>query len=622
MGAWELVEDGIHRFRDSCNVYAVMGSAGGWFVCNAGTGAAAAHLAELGATGDITVVLTHHFRDHSAGVPAFRQAGARIAAPHWEREHLAAGQRAARSKQTYLLYDLAWDHFAPVEPLLIDRWLMDYERIEIAGLTVEVIPAPGATLGAATYVVTLPNRRRLAFIGELMGEPGRLPRLAPLQYDYNDLLGVENTLHSWTRVLASGPDLALPSLGEPFGHCADAVERLRRNLAPFDLIHPGFATRIAKAADAGVEEVLPRLFRSRTSSAETHFIVSRTGRVLALDFGYDTGGIRFPQRCDYWNRRTLLHSLPGLREKAGVDRIDTVLVSHYHDDHVAGVPLLQRLFGTELWAGENFADLLENPECHDRPCLWPDSMPVHRRLTLGRPILWEDVTITLHAMSGHTEFSTLICLEFDGHRVAHTGDQLFYLDPKTNRLTPPGGNSGIFTNHVYRNGLALGGYGDCVRRLKAFDPQLILSGHSPPYRPEPELWPRLEQAAQAFDDVHRALLPLGESDTHFGADSLAAKLQPYHLRLPAGATEIELHGWVLNPHDRPARAELAFVTPPPGWSAEPVIIRLRPRTKEAFSTKLSVPAGIQSTRQPIALDLRVDGRAFGQVAEAWVTVGD
>lgn len=196
MGAWELVEDGIHRFRDSCNVYAVRGRAGGWFVCNAGTGAAAAHLAELGATGEITVVLTHHFRGHSAGVQAFRQAGARIAAPHWEREHLAAGQRAARSKQTYLLYDLAWDHFAPVEPLLIDRWLMDYERIEIAGLTVEVIPAPEATLGAAAWVVTLATGRRLAFIGELMGEPGRLPRLAPLQYDYNALLGVENTLHS------------------------------------------------------------------------------------------------------------------------------------------------------------------------------------------------------------------------------------------------------------------------------------------------------------------------------------------------------------------------------------------------------------------------------------------
>lgn len=622
MTAWEKIEDGLLRFRDSCSVYAVRGRNGAWLVCNAGTGAAAAHLSELGATGSITLALTHHFRDHSAGAPAFRRAGALIAAPHFEREHLAGEQRAVRTKQTYLLYDLAWDHFAPVAPLPVERWLLDYERTEIAGLTVEVIPTPGATLGAVAYAVTLPSGRKLAFVGELMGEPGRLTRLAPLQYNYNDLLGVENTLLSWARVLAYGPDLALPSLGEPFGNCAAAVERLRQNLAAFDLIHPGFGKRIAKPADLGVDEVLPRLFRSRTSSAETHFIVSRSGRVLALDFGYDTGGIRFPQRCDTWNRRPLLHSLPGLREKAGVDRIDVVLVTHYHDDHVAGVPLLQRLFGTELWVGDNFADLLNHPERHDRPCLWPEPMPVHRRLPLGQPVQWEDVTITLHPMTGHTEFSTLICLEFDGHRVAHTGDQLFYLDPKTNQLTAPVDSSGVFTNHVYRNGLALGGYRDCVRLLKAFEPQLILSGHSQPYRPDPSLWPRLEQAAQAFDDVHRAVLPLGEEEVHFGADALAAKIQPYQLLVPGGATEIILHGWVLNPHDRPALAELSFCTPPPGWEADPVSVRLRPRTKEAFATRLRVPAGTRPTRQPIALDLRVDGRAFGQVAEAWVTVGD
>ncbi|MFQ5796697.1 MAG: MBL fold metallo-hydrolase [Candidatus Bipolaricaulia bacterium] len=66
-----------------------------------------------------------------------------------------------------------------------------------------------------------------------------------------------------------------------------------------------------------------------------------------------------------------MHSLDGLRKNFGIDRIDVVLVSHFHDDHVCGVPVLQRLFSTECWVAENFADLLEHPEAHCFPCTWP-----------------------------------------------------------------------------------------------------------------------------------------------------------------------------------------------------------------------------------------------------------
>jgi len=621
MNGWQKITPRVFRWCDSCRVYAVEGQGGEWLLVNAGNGDAAAQMPERpGARGGV-LLLTHHFRDHSAGAEAFRAAGFRVAAPWHERELLSGEQRAMRTKQALFLYDLSWEHYAPVRPIAVDRWMLDYEVATLAGLRVEVVPTPGVTMGAASYIVTLPEGRRLAFVGELMGEPGKLARISPLQYNYNDLTGAENVLLSWRRVLAARPDIAFPSLGEPIGDCGAAVEQLKRGLAQFEAVHPGLAARLDEPGREGVEEVAPRLYRAKASSAETHFLVSESRKVLALDFGYDAAGVRFPNRLVSWTRRPLLHSVAALRAATGAPRVDVVLPTHYHDDHIVGIPLLQRLHGTEVWAGENFADLLERPADFDRPCLWPEPIAVQRRLPLGRPIRWEDVVLTLWPMSGHTEFSTLVLFEMNGRRIAHTGDQLFYYDPVTMKLTPPE-SGGIFSNHVYRNGLELGCYVRFVRQLREFAPELILSGHHPPYRPTAELWPRLEQAAQAFDDAHRAVMSVSESDVHFGIESQPAKILPYETDVARASPRVPLRGWILNPFGRAATAEVRFAAGVNGIAVAPRVLSLLPRQKSWFTTEAAVAASVPVGRHPIALDLRVDGRSFGQVAEAWLRVTD
>ena len=619
MTTWKPVRPGVFVYRDSCNVYAVDGGGGAWLIVNAGTGLAAQDLAGLGPMQDVTVLLTHHFRDHSAGAVQFRSCGAKIAAPWHEREHLAGRQAATRDKPAMFLYDLAWDHFAPIEPLEVDVWLRDYERRTVAGLDVEVVPTPGPTMGATTYVVTLRDGEKAAFVGELMSAPGKLPRLSPLQYNYNDLTGLENVLLSLERVMKAGPTVVFPSMGEPFGDCGSAVALLRARALRFDRLSPGFAARLESEAGDEVEEVLPRVYRAQSASAETHFVVSASGKILAIDYGYSTAAVRFPARLASWTRRPLLHSIESLRARTGALRIDVVLPTHYHDDHVVGIPVLQRLHGTELWAAENFADLLERPAEFDRPCLWPEPMQVARRLPLGQKIQWEDVAITLHPMSGHTQFSCLVLLEVGGRRVAHTGDQLFFLDPKSGQLAAPE-HGAVFTNHVYRNGLALGCYREFAQRLSEFRPEFILSGHARPYRPDEVFWKRLAAAADDFDAAHEAILSLAADDIHFGADATAAKLFPYNLTLERGVERALLRGWVRNPLGESVQARVRLVAPRQGWSGSALNLLLHPREERVFELVLTLPANECCTRVPVALELTVGGRRFGQVAEAWITV--
>lgn len=618
MTEWKQVEEGVYTLQDSCRVYAVRGGEDEWLVINAGTDRMAGKFAQLGAVEQATVLLTHHFRDHTAGGAEFRRRGAKLWGPWYDREHLAGAQRAMSTKQILFLYDLAWDHFAPLAPLAVDRWMMDYERIILAGLTIEVVPTPAFTLGAVSYVVTLAGGRRLAFVGELMCAPGKVGRISPLQYNYNDLTGMENVLFSWDRVMAAAPDLVLPSMGEPFGELAAARSRWLENAARFEAVHPGIAKRLHGRSEVALEPVAPRIWRADGVSAETHFITGRSGRVLALDYGYDTRAVRFPMRLESWTRRPLLHSLGELRTKLGAPGIDTVIATHYHDDHVVGLPLLQRLHGCEVWAGDNFASLLERPQHYDRPCLWPEPIRVTRRLPLGEPFKWDDITVTLHPMSGHTEFSTLVCLEIDGLRVAHTGDQLFYLDPESQQITPPE-RGGVFSNHVYRNGLALGCYVDFVARLRAFAPALILSGHHRPYCPDDKLWGRLEAAARAFDIAHAAIMPLGPDDVHFGADSVAGKITPSQMTIPAGGPIAKIGGWVLNPLPAAGRAWLRF-SAPDGLRIDPVELVLGVRARTPFSTTVRAAPDCPRGRHLVGLELEVRGKCFGHVVEAWVEV--
>ncbi len=611
---WEPLGEGLWRFQDSCMVYAVRGPAG-TVVVNAGTGRGAETLPDI-EPGDVTVLLTHHFRDHTDGALAFGASGATIMAPVWESEYLIDPAQHFRERQTWNSYDNRWDRFSPIRPIPVNEFVHDWDRRMLGGLEWEVIPAPGVTTGAVNYVTTIAGRR-VAFTGETIAGPGRLPRLAPLQYDYNDLHGAVNVWHTCRRLLKADLRRLYPSLGEPIDDAPGALHALREALKTIGGMHPGFENRLTDPDDDDLEEVLPRLWRSKYAWAETHFVKGDSGRILSLDYGYHGAAYVQPGKQHLSNRRPFPHGLDGLEKREGHRKIDTILVSHYHDDHVNGIPMIQRLCGAEVWAPENVADILENPEKYDRPCLWHEPIKVSRRLKAGERVLWDGIPITTRPMSGHTRFSALLCLEIDGTRVAHTGDQIFS-DGKGGE--PFGPQARQFTNHVYKNGLDAGCYKDSLALLREFNPDLVLTGHTRPYKPGKEWFGALEAGANAFDAIHEHLGSCDADGVHFGFEGQGGKLKPYRVHLPE-AVEFEFDGWILNPFDTAARATATLVVPA-GWTSGVIEVRLGPRERKEIRIACFPEPGMTCRRLPIALDLVVNDRPFGQVCEALVTIGD
>ncbi len=611
--AWQKIHDGVFMFQDSCRVYAVQ-CPQGTVLINVGTGLAADHLGEVVQNGPVTVLLTHHFRDHTDGSIRLHAAGAKIHGPYWEEEYYLDPDQHFRERQIWNSYDNRWDRFSPIRPIPVTDGMMDYETRNIAGLEWEVIPTPGVTNGASSYLVTI-NGRRLAFVGEVICGHGRTARLAPLQYNYNDMSGAVNLWHSCSRLLDAKPDMLLPSLGEPIDDPTGAIGAFKNNLKRLDEIVPGFAALLNDPDEDDIEEILPRLYRSKHGGAHTHFVISKSGKVMSLDYGYHTAAYLAPTKQHVSNRRPFLHGLNGLKNHFGIDRIDTVLATHFHDDHVNGIPLLQRLFGTTVWAGAHFSDILERPDRYDRPCLWHEPIKVSRHLPDAETVYWEDVPITLYPMSGHTRFATLVCMEIDGKRIAHTGDQIFF-DTEGKDFES---GAKLFANYVYKNGLDVGCYKRTLEDLRRFQPEWILTGHTMPYQTSDEWYKALEHGANAFDEIHQRLMILGDSDVHFGAESQGGKLTPYRLHLPTGGTA-EFQGWILNPFPSAQKATARLVCPD-GWESPSIEVELGSREQKEIQISITPPVGTCYRRQPVSLDVTVGGRPFGQVAEALLTVG-
>ncbi len=610
--AWEPVTDDVRMFRDSCRVYAVRGS-DGMVIVNAGTGAWLDHVGEL--PGPVAaVVCTHFFRDHSAGAAEAARRGIPVHAPWWEREPFADPLGLFQRRETYIIYDNVWDLFCPIEPIPVSGWLHDWDEVSLGGRRFRVVPAPGVTLGAISLVTTAEDGRRIAFCGELIHSPGRIPRVAPLQYDYNDLGGAVNMVYALGLLRKETPAVLCPSLGDPILRDADgALASVESSLRAMVDPRPGYREALAAIDRDELIRVSDHVYQSALGSASTWFVISDSGKALAIDYGYRSPEMR-PSYPYPRNRRPMLHGLEPLRRRFGIDRIDVVLLSHFHDDHVNGVPMLQRLHGTRCWAGENFAAIPADPQGWNFPCTWPEPVRVDPK-PLETPFPWEEYTFRLFPMSGHTRWSTIVSFEADGKRFAATGDQYFFWDGDVTDFA----NHECMDNHVYRNGARLRSFAESNALMRRLRPQVILPGHGAAYETDDTYFDALDRYANRYETLHRRLMPLGERDVHFDVDSRAGWLTPYRVRLDR-AGPVRFHATIRNP--LPERARLAVgLVGPAGWKGNTAEGEAGPREEIGIDLEIVPPRGTVCRRQPIALELRANEQRFGQIAEALVTIG-
>jgi glyoxylase-like metal-dependent hydrolase (beta-lactamase superfamily II) len=598
MPATEEIAPGVSLIRDTCNVY-VLRAGKEAVLIDFGSGMALDHLDELGVERVTDVLLTHHHRDQVQGLARAVSAGIRIWAPPVERELIAQVDRHWLARPLDNDYDLRDDRFSLLEPVPLAGVAEEYRTRRYGAFEVFTLPTPGHTVGSVTYLVEHEGRR-LAFSGDLLYDGGKVWSLAATQWTYTGTEGQIATSLSCALLGERRPDLLLPSHGNPIADPQAAIAVTRGRLAELVALRREEAWDFDEWFRNPWEAVTPHLLRNRTTLATSYALLSESGAALLIDWGYDlwTGS---PLSADRSARRPLLATLDVLRRDFGVERIETVVTTHYHDDHVAGINLLRDVEGTEVWVPENVAPVLAEPHRYDLPCLWYDAVAADRTLVLETPVAWHEYELTAYALPGHTLYAAALAFQVDGRTVLATGDQ-------------QSAGARPILNYQYRNRFGIDDYVRSAELYAALRPDLIVGGHWLPLEVDDAVLARLLADGRRVEELHRELLPLDEVD--FGRDGFAARVEPYRSTVEVGGA-VELEVAVRNPLARAAVAEVRLAVPV-GWTAEPASVELELESHAEERAVFRVTAGGPGSRARVAADVTVGGVPFGQQAEALV----
>jgi glyoxylase-like metal-dependent hydrolase (beta-lactamase superfamily II) len=585
----EKLLDSLFVCRDTCNVYLLCQGDEGVLI-DFGSGLVLNHLLELDVRYINHVLVTHHHRDQAQGLT--REHSFSLWVPHQEQELFRRIEGHWQGRELYNSYNNRQDRFSLLNNVPIADTLKDYSVYTFAGFQLEVLPTPGHTPGSISLITKI-DGCRVAFVGDLLAAPGKLWSLAATQWSYNGAEGVAATIASLRLLKNAKPDLLLPSHGAPIEHPEIAIDLLEQRL--WKLLEARNEYReLPERLEHPYIPLSPHLLWNRSSHAYSYVLLSKSGKALLFDYGYDmmTG---LASGTDRAARRPWLYTLSQLKHEYGITRIDAVVPTHYHDDHVAGFNLLREVEGAQVWAAENFAAILEHPENYNLPCLWYDPIKVDRTLPLGQSMCWEEYELQLFPQPGHTTHAVAIFLTVDGKRVIINGDQY-----------QNGGEAKW--NYVYNNGFDKNDYLSSAELYRRLQPEFILSGHWEPYCVELNYFDTLQKQGEVLDELHQILL--GEAS----GDARLVSLTPYQSQVECGET------FALQVLFNAQFKETKVLTPvlPEGWTCQP----------SQFSTAMPcaqadfvITAGVQPGRRyRVAIDVCVDAQPWGQVAEAFVDI--
>ncbi|WP_136055315.1 MBL fold metallo-hydrolase [Microbacterium sp. K24] len=610
MTATEIAR-GVWRLDDTCQVYLLAdpdapAGARDAVAIDFGSGLVLDELPGLGIRRLTDVLMTHHHRDQGQGLPLAVAHGARIHVPPVERELFDRVEEMWEGRPLDNDYALRQDRFSLLASIPVHATVPEYRELEVAGLRLRVVPTPGHTIGSVTYLLER-DGQVIAFSGDLIYAPGKVWSLAATQWSYTQNEGPAMTVLS-ARILArEGVTRLAPSHGAVMDDAVAALELLADTMQEYVDSRRSYPWDLLARLDDPFVALSEHLLLNRTSMSCSYVVLSGTGEALIIDYGYDmTTGIVPGQ--DRSARRPWLASVPALRRNHGVTRITVALPTHYHDDHIAGMPLLRDVEGTELWIPANVAPTMADPWREDLPCQWYDPIVADRVLPLDEPFTWNEYTFTAHEQPGHTLYAVAYSLEIDGMTVVFTGDQQEGLGGRDGRRD--------IMNYQYRNLFRLGDYSRSAALYRRLGPGLMASGHWEPRRVDDDYLDDLAESGRLVDDLHERLLPL--DDVGIGPDGQTARLLPYR----AGGVVDEPLTYDLrlrNPFPSSTDARVSLVLPL-GWrsSRREIDIALGPH--EEAAVQLTVTPTTAGRRQRLALDVTVGGLRLGQHVEALLDV--
>ncbi len=585
----------------------VLGSDGEATLVDCSADAAAAVRGAPSAAAIARVAMTHYHRDQTVGLADAVANGAALYVPAEERDLFDAVEAHwSDEKRRWHLYD---DHpFPPVmaNSVPVTGGLEDGDACEWSGLPVTVLHTPGHTNGSVSYLVD-DGDTRVAFVGDVMYDGGRLWDMYSLQKgedgltDYHGFLGARGELAaSLNRLRDANPDIIVPSHGDIIRDPASAIATL---LARLEACYDQYA------AVAALRFYFPRLF-TQFDGRDDHMPIREGLDPPGFMRHVGTSWIVMSESREAYvmdcGAPRVLEELGAMRAAGDSTAVTGLWITHYHDDHVDGIPAFQAAHDCITRADAAVAGVVTRPEAHRIPCISPAVARVDHVTADGESWEWNEFRMTAYHFPGQTYYHGGLLVEGHGARLFFAGDSF-----------TPGGMDDYCANN--RNLLGHGaGYDRCVALLQELQPTHIFNCHV--------------GRAFTFTDAQSAQMRanLAERERTFGElcawehpnyalDAHWIRCDPYEQSARPGDV-VTVRACVTNHTDAPRAVRVALETPD-GWvTPREAAATIPAKSDGAVPFRVAAPPGAAPGRYVLPADVTYHGRPLGPIREAIIEV--
>ncbi|NQU21265.1 MAG: MBL fold metallo-hydrolase [Candidatus Nealsonbacteria bacterium] len=579
-----------------------------------GDGTVTGALPKLGIKKVVQVVFTHHHRDQACGAYDLAAGGTRIGVPKAERE-LFANPTSYWNDEKKLWCVSASYRPSPLtltEPLKVDEAYSDGDELTFGPAKIRVLDTPGHTNGAVSYLVEV-DGKRVVFSGDCIYDEGQVWNVYSLQKGfakgdrrigaYHGFMGDRwRLVESLGRIKDLHPDMLVPSHGRLMSDPAKAINTLA---VRFETCYENYV------AISALRHYFPELFTDYAGRAgqmpirpgvkppdclrhfgTTWMLVSKTGAALVMDAG----------------SASVVERLKKMLDRGEIKSIDGLWVTHYHNDHTAGIGAFQREFDCPCFADRRLAEVLTKPAAWRLPCLANDPIRVDRRSEDGQSWQWHEFKLTAYNYPGQTLYHDALLVESGELRMFFVGDS----------HTMAGIDDYCAQN---RNWLGRGvGFQYCISLIEKLRPTHIFNCHvADAFTFTPEEIRFMRKNLDRREKLLGELVPWDHAN--YGTDASWVRCHPYTQQVRPGE-RVRLGVVVTNHSTKPNTVRCRAVLPKAlgpartSWSK----LDVPAKAEKPLPIEFDIPMGVPSGRYVVPIDVQYGQRNLPQFTEAIVDV--
>lgn len=611
------ITESISIYTDSCNVYLIK-DGNSTLLIDFGRGDILRYKGETGVDKIDWILHTHHHREQCQGDRFANDMGIPIAVP--KEEALLFNKVEQYWNE---LFTKKWDcNGAPfVRPLIssikTDMELEDGDTFTCGNLVIRVIGTPGHTTGSLTFLLEV-DGLKIAFIGDLFMEDGKIINFYDSEWDYGYCGGLKALSESCRKLALQNPDILLPSHGEPIYNgreqCYRFADKLTTLIEQYYLRDYDTTDNFENPSNnepsiiPEADFVSPHIIRWKDNFGNMYLILGRNNTAMLVD-----AGIIHYEDSQKKREEFLAERMDKLLEQYKIQKIEAVILSHYHGDHLDILYFIQEKYGTKLWCYENMVDVIEHPENYNLTCLlpWygiPGEFKVDRVLHDGESLEWGGYKLDIFHLPGQTWHAMGMSAVIDGIKNVFIGDNLFY--------SSKGSGHDAF---VMRNrGILEEGFIKCAEILKSLKPQRLLCGHSIMINQPEEQLKRFYKWAYDFRTALQSFSPYEEYE--WIIDPYWVEIFPYRT-IVKNAQKIKKTIKICNHHGYRTVMKGKLCCPD-GWKVKPESfeIVIEARSIVLFDVYVCIPEQISSGRYPLTVDIKDGKEDCGQLFDGVVEI--